>query len=545
MKTFPLNLKHFKKIRVDENSSTLRNKDGHEIKIAHSRLKPELKEQLDALPHYAEGTPDEPITVQDYNPALYAGIGDKSVAAIKAKDEAEAQQALRDRQTAYEQRIASLPKTRQEAQQMEAPKQQPSAQPSFDTLNKDQYRGLAANQPQPTNPMLDILGRATEQEIGALQEQRLGAELGAKAQAAGAREAANRLATENIAFQNKLEDYESTRNYLMDERNKLNEAIQNGHIDPAQWLNSQSTGNRIVNAISLIISGMGAGLTHTPNLAAQLIEKQIDQNIMAQKAELGKKENLLSHNLQMLGDNRAATDMLRLQHNDIVSNYLKQAALTTQNLQAAAQLHTIAGQFDAQSAQLQQKMAMQGMLFAGPQLGETPQAGQLRKESPAPYVQLFVPEKLQEQANKELGKLQEVVSLKKGVRDSFNDLASQVLGGAFSPADRQSAINAFAGQVARASAGRYNEDEAKNQLEALLPNRLESAETTEKKRARADKFFDTLVQIPTLEGSRIPVNQFEGTNLKAASFANKQRFKYSGGKYYMRGPNGEAIEVKP
>lgn len=48
-----LDLKKFKKIGSDKNTTKLRHNDGHMLVIAHSRLSPKLKKELDKLPVYA------------------------------------------------------------------------------------------------------------------------------------------------------------------------------------------------------------------------------------------------------------------------------------------------------------------------------------------------------------------------------------------------------------------------------------------------------------------------------------------------------------
>ena len=64
-----LDLSRFKKVSSDKKTTTLRHAKGHEIKIAHSGLKPKMKERLEGLPvHMAEGgEPVEPI--DDESPA--------------------------------------------------------------------------------------------------------------------------------------------------------------------------------------------------------------------------------------------------------------------------------------------------------------------------------------------------------------------------------------------------------------------------------------------------------------------------------------------
>ena len=64
MKKLPLDLSKFRKVSSDGKTSTFKHRDGHEIKIAHSKLSGEMRAQLDKLPisngkveNYAFGTP--------------------------------------------------------------------------------------------------------------------------------------------------------------------------------------------------------------------------------------------------------------------------------------------------------------------------------------------------------------------------------------------------------------------------------------------------------------------------------------------------------
>lgn len=49
-KKFPLDLKQFKKTHSDKHHTTLKHKSGHEIKVAHAALKPDLREILHKMP---------------------------------------------------------------------------------------------------------------------------------------------------------------------------------------------------------------------------------------------------------------------------------------------------------------------------------------------------------------------------------------------------------------------------------------------------------------------------------------------------------------
>jgi len=53
------------------------------------------------------------------------------------------------------------------------------------------------------------------------------------------------------------------------------------------------------------------------------LNRQIDRDIDAQKATLGRKESLLSANMRQFGNLHDATQMTKVMQTDIVSNQLK------------------------------------------------------------------------------------------------------------------------------------------------------------------------------------------------------------------------------
>lgn len=89
--------------------------------------------------------------------------------------------------------------------------------------------------------------------------------------------------------------------------------INKTKINPEQfWENEKGqpdTWKKVRAGIGLLISGIGAGLTGQPNMAAQFIQRSIERNIDAQKANLAKKQNVYSYYRQLLGDDVAATNM--------------------------------------------------------------------------------------------------------------------------------------------------------------------------------------------------------------------------------------------
>lgn len=51
----PLNLSKFKKHKIEKDHTVLKHEDGHEIRILHSKISPEMKKKLDGLEHFSEG----------------------------------------------------------------------------------------------------------------------------------------------------------------------------------------------------------------------------------------------------------------------------------------------------------------------------------------------------------------------------------------------------------------------------------------------------------------------------------------------------------
>lgn len=81
-------------------------------------------------------------------------------------------------------------------------------------------------------------------------------------------------------------------------QDELANKISNQEIDYNRYWNNKSAPSKISGAIGLILGGIGGGMTHSPNAALGIIEKAIDRDVEQQKAELGKRQNQLSHYMQ-------------------------------------------------------------------------------------------------------------------------------------------------------------------------------------------------------------------------------------------------------
>lgn len=133
-----------------------------------------------------------------------------------------------------------------------------------------------------------------------------------EAKAAMGADQAEALRRQQVEAQ-QLQNYQSqARAEMNSEIDKQAQDIANQKIDPKRLWNSKSDGERAASLIGIVLSGIGSGLTGGPNMALQVIDRQIERDINAQTAELGKKENLLSALYRKYGNLEQAQGVARI-----------------------------------------------------------------------------------------------------------------------------------------------------------------------------------------------------------------------------------------
>lgn len=230
----------------------------------------------------------------------------------------------------------------------------------------------------PSASAADPFAEANKTALRGLQKQQQGAQQMAVAQGElGAREASANSMAANAQNSN-MSHFQAAYQKLEQDRQAQMQDINQGHIDPNHYINSMTTGGKIRTAIGLILGGIGGGMTHQPNMAAEYINKQISNDIDSQKADLANKHNLLSANFKATGNLLTAAETTRMQVLDLNSMHLKTLAAGAQNdLQRAALLGT-AGKLDQEAAQIQSQIAMRNVLVGSSQGGDTEQQFQKR-----------------------------------------------------------------------------------------------------------------------------------------------------------------------
>lgn len=356
MSKFPLDLSKFKVSKKDAKSTTLQHPAGHSLVIAHNSLSPKLKTQLDGLGKMAEmdAEPSDPLPEQRLakgGKVQKMADGDPSVS---PNPEPNLPSNL----------PAPLPDNMdREGNHLVANKPNPQPQVADSSSLPDD----ASREPAKVQSGPDPFGinAYTNQQVKALGEQKAG-QIGAEA--AKAQQATAGIAPEQSyqdSIKNALNTYQNSFAAISDERAKIKQNILDGQINPRNYIDNMSTGDKVRTGIGLVLGGMGAGLTHGPNLAFNYLQNQITNDIDAQKANLGSQNSLLSHNFQEMGDLKDATNMALLQTNDMLGSHMRMLADQAATPMQKAQALTIAGQFDAKASELQHNMAIQKALLGG------------------------------------------------------------------------------------------------------------------------------------------------------------------------------------
>ncbi len=459
MKKFPLDLSSFKKVSSDKTSTTLRHRDGHEIKLATNALSPKLRGQLASLESsepkpimMAKGGEVYPVcenpSCKSYgkphpNCRCHAGMSeggevfDRYCYKDSAHDskckyfakggevDSPKQQDDFDRTVddiglsnkAAEERLAkdaaSMPQTPEQLPPDQAlapapivPAEMPPAaeiaptiqQPVLTPSMPTQQSVAPAAMPTPS-PQSAMTGTLQQQEgmlQDAYQKQVQGVQQGAAAEGALGIEQAKVLNDQAIQQRQAQTHYNETFAKLDSERKHLQDDIIQAHIDPAHYLGKMDTVQRVGTAIGLILGGIGSGLTHGDNQALKFLNSQIDRDIEAQKVNLGKKESLLSANMKEFGNLKDATEMTRLMMGDTVSTQLKAAAAKSQDPIAKARALAAAGEIEQKMAPMFQSFAMNRSMINAAEQDRQSGNGTTAQESMLPILRVINPEKAKE-----------------------------------------------------------------------------------------------------------------------------------------------------
>jgi hypothetical protein len=542
---FKLDLNKFKKMSSDEHATTLQHPDGHEIRIAHKGLSKHMRSKLDEIPaHLAEGgeaddpnalqasqmpqapsldqelanlpkaTPDQErlqaLTDNYYKYGTGQIRGNLDLATQKAQDdvlrEKEEQAKIAEAQMQQEQeakgRQAQADQSyNQRAQRFGLPQREvPGAQMAPAQPQAGQFQNYplqAARQPGGMPQGGDPYGmQALSETYGSgLKSQLTG--IGMEADAA-ARQGALEQAAAHQDMQRQqqmVSQYQAHYQELQTHMKDLIADYKQGHIDPNAYMNNKSATGKVATAIGLILGGIGGGLTHQENPALKFLNAQIDRDVEAQKAELGKKDKLITAFHHQFGDMTDATNVMQGFYRNMYADQLKEAAAKATDPMAKARALQIAGKLEMEAAPFLGQVAMKKTLLGGTEAGA--------QIDPAFKIRALVPEKEQPAVMKELQTAQNMSSQKQNLMGAFDKVAQlNSLGSrAMSPIQSSKQIAALRepllAQLVKDSEGRITPTDT-DMIRAFFPAFGDSNETLALKRRNMENFVDQKRHFPLL-----------------------------------------------
>lgn len=525
-----LDLSKFKKTASSKTHTTLKHLDGHELHIKHSSLSPKMRAQLHELPQaMADGgeveevkapeapQPPAPVTINLNTapaapPVAEESMGHKIGGAVR--------QSIADTAGAFKtvgggvvgpvlDQAKGLVQGLAGVDPNAAPQQQPSLQPSQQPAapSPQQVQQMAAA-PQQPNPQMQMAANEASALVRGIGEQEAGIKQQAAAQAMQAAGEMKALESAAMQAQRAQDTYNQKVSELDKQRNEITKAVEEHQIDPNRFMNNMNTFGQIRTAIGLFLGGIGAG-SRGENPALQMLQTKINQDIDAQKAMLGKKENLLNANMRQYGNLKDAQDMTRAMINDRVSMEVKKAAAQAGSPMAQAQAQMLLGKLHQETAGLMQQVGMrQALMSSGP--------GSLSQQDPAKFVRFVVPKEQQAAAYKEVQEAQNMSKAKENILSAFNQLTNLNTVGNRTTSPLQTARQVHAikdpivAALSKETAGRFTEQDAK-MLDALFPSAGDTAETITKKRKQIDHLISEKMHFPVLSSYNLDIEKFQST----------------------------------
>jgi len=139
---------------------------------------------------------------------------------------------------------------------------------------------------------------------------------------------------------------------VMADINKIQNDVMTQKIDPTRVWSNMSTGNRVLAGISIFLGGVAGGMQGTENRALGIIQDAVNKDIDAQKADIGKKQNMLSLNMAKYNNINDAAAATKAQLLSITQAQINQSAAKMGSKQALAAAQVANAQIDLQKAQL-------------------------------------------------------------------------------------------------------------------------------------------------------------------------------------------------
>jgi hypothetical protein len=314
-----------------------------------------------------------------------------------------------------------------------------------------------------------------------------------------------RIKEQNDEYQALLTRKNDYLNAYQKESKKALDMLSQQSIDPNRWIHSNvsTVPQKIVTAIGLLISGVGAGLTGQENMASKWINDQITRDIEAQQKTFDQGNNILRAYTDYFKNINDGLDMTTAVMKSYYANLIQQELNKQQGALKSNEALGLIAQLNNDAAikfqELAQRAAMQDYFLKTMQQGAggKPEA-QIRAYQ---MIGMITPEQSQ-RMYKDVQEYTSNLSRIGQLEKAYNELMDlSYLGSkATAPIQTKNKISALKaeilGPLSRALAGKFSEFEVTN-LEGMLPLLTDNAKTLEDK---SKLFRSTIASVLNLPG---------------------------------------------
>lgn len=471
-----MNLKQYKKVSEDDNFIHLRHEKGHEIKLAHKSLKNDLKKQISELPKlevkgYAEG-----------------GVVDDESIPESLRPNPVVPESLQPTPIADFSQMGDISKM-----STEFPEQQITEQVAPQNIDLSAFQKQAPQQVQV--PPVDMTAPMT----AGLQQMGEGITGEAKALQQRAQAEAKIYQEQQSKQQAVMNQYQNTYNELESERKMLMDDIREARIEPKRYINSMSGSEKVGTVIGLMLGGIGAGLAGGRNPMMDYIDKQIDRDIDAQKANVGKQQNLLSALYHQYGNMNQAVNMAKVFYSDLYSSKIQEAVAKSNNAAAIPIAQKAMGELNMKYGPLIAQNARTNAIYFGNKQGII---------SAEQSIKDLVPEHMQKAAYEEVGNVRKVQKELTHITESMRNLAKQqtLARRVGAPLESRQLVKSLQADILSKTrdvfGGTMNESEMEV-LEGKLIGVIDTKASEEEKIKSIQQLLMNHVQTPILSGHNI------------------------------------------
>lgn len=513
-----MDFKDFKKVGSTSTHTTFQHPSGHTIQVAHNSLTPEQRKQLKEIPAQTaterlreqrqlkkmkDGgkVVGRQATEEEIQTGVYGGLPlsqEESPYAFATPYQPQPQAAVPIEEPSREKQVIE-----NVTKLLSEPKPEPmyekmASRPEPKMGNLDLNKYIAPQQAQPT--AMDIGKTPQEKEIEATSR------IAGETKAIQAKEAEDTAAAYRNAMKASIDadslmkKEEEDLKYNID---RINKEIISKKIDPNRYMANMSTFGKVATALGLILGGIGQGMTGgKENLALRMLEKSIDNDLDAQKEELGKKNNLLTAYYKMYGDIQQARAAAKATALQVVQMQAHAISEQSRSQQALKQNELLQAQLETKK---QQEISRKAQVVMDQNLSQA-----LKDQTAVPssdqvydYIYRNVPEKQQKetiQAYNDYSKAVEQIEVLKQMMKDQQELNS--IANLTNFVQRQQKLQAYRVGLINTikditNETRMSDQEFKNFVDPFVTKFYKSAETAQK---QADILIETNL-IPKIKGT--------------------------------------------